>query len=876
LYFSRILEVMMRVVSAIVLAVCSLWLTCQPAFAQKRIALVIGNSFYERAPRLSNPVNDANSMAEMFKSAGFDTVELKLDVKAAEMRRALRDFSDDARGADIAIIYFAGHGLEIQGTNYLVPTDAVLERDIDAYDEAVSLERLLNVIEPARQLRLVILDACRDNPFIKSMKHAIVSRSYDRGLAKVEPVGPNTLVAFAAKAGSTADDGNMAHSPFTAALVKFLPQPGLDLRRAFGYVRDDVLKATRNRQEPFIYGSLGGDDFPLVGAPAVAPPPPPPPAPVDANKGAREDYELTLQINVASAWDAFIRKYPTGFYSELAILRRDELRARQTATDQARVAAEKKAADEAKAAEVKAAEAKAAEAERQRLAAQAKAEQEAKLAAEKARAELAAWAEAEKKAAEVARLAAEKSAAEDARLLAEKKAAEAKAVEEAQRLAAEKKAAEEARIAAERKAAEDARAAEAKAAEARAAEAARAAAEKKAAEEARLAAERKAAEARAAEAKAAQARAAEAKMAEARAAEAKAAEAKAAEAKAAEAARVKAAQATTQMAAILPGDGRLGQQAAPTGCAGSPPLQASISADGLGALSLPEECALKPKSSFRECPNCPEMVVIPAGEFLMGSPKAEIDSELADANEAPQHKVAVKQTIAIGRFEVTRDQFAAFVEASGYRGSSRCMTFEQNLPNYRENRSFLMPGYAQDGNHPAVCVSWTDAQAYADWLSKTTGKTYRLPSEAEFEYAARAGGTARYAFTDDPADLCRFANGADQSAKTAGLPPDAPYMECSDGYPFTAPVGSFAANAFGLHDLIGNVWEWTADCFANDYKSAGSDSAPRNEPGCTARTVRGGDWFSTASTLRPAVRAKANQDSHNDDIGFRVVRILAH
>ena len=138
-------------------------------------------------------------------------------------------------------------------------------------------------------------------------------------------------------------------------------------------------------------------------------------------------------------------------------------------------------------------------------------------------------------------------------------------------------------------------------------------------------------------------------------------------------------------------------------------------------------------------------------------------------------------------------------------------------------------------------------KAYVDWLSKTTGKSYRLPSEAEYEYAARAGSNARYAFTDDPADLCRFANGADQSAKTAGLPEDAPYMACSDGYPFTAPVGSLAANAFGLHDLIGNVWEWTADCFADDYTSARLRQR-RALAGRTARrvTVRGGDWFSTA------------------------------
>ena len=781
----------MRVVSAIVLALCSMWLFCQPAFAERRIALVIGNSAYERVPQLPNPVNDATSMSEMFKRAGFDTVMLKLDVKTMEMRRALRDFADEARNADIAIIYFAGHGLEIQGNNYLVPTDAVLERDIDAYDEAISLDRLLSVIEPARQLRLVILDACRDNPFSKSMKHAIVSRSVDRGLAKVEPVGPNTLVAFAAKAGSTADDGDSRHSPFTAALVKYLPQPGLDLRRAFGYVRDDVLKVTHSRQEPFIYGSLGGDDVPLVAAPKVAAPTAPI---VDPNVAIRDDYELTLQINVVPAWDSFLKKYPTGFYSDLARAQRDKLIAiKDAAAEQARLAAEKKAADEAKATE------KAAEAERQRLAAQAKAAQDAK-------------------AAQAAREAAERQKAQ----------AEAKAAQEA-RLAAEKKSAEEARLAAEKKAAD----------EAKAAEAARLLTEKKAAEDARIA----------------------------------------------EAARAKAAQTktdtNTKLAAMLPGDGGLGKQPAtqqqrPTGCAGTAPQFVSLSPDTARALSLPEECGLKPKDRFKECQNCPEMVVVPAGEFLMGSTQDEIDNDLAIANEAPQHKVAVKQTIAMGRFEITRDQYAAFVNASGYKGSGRCVTFEQNIPRERENRSYLDPGYVQAGNHPAVCVSWNDAEAYVDWLSRTTGKTYRLPSEAEFEYAARAGGTARYGFTNDPADLCRFVNGADQSAKTAGLPPTAPYMACSDGYPFTAPAGSFAANAFGLHDLIGNVWEWTADCYADTYRSAGSDSAPNNEAGCTARTVRGGDWFSTLSSLRPAVRAKAGPDAHNDDIGFRVARVLAH
>ena len=262
---------MMRSVFATALAILSIWLCSQPAFAARRIALVMGSGAYERVPPLVNPTNDAKAMAAMLKTAGFDVVDLKLDLRATEMRRALRDFSENARGADVAIIYFAGHGVEIEGTNYLIPVDAVLERDIDAFDEAVPLDRILTVIDPAMQLRLIILDACRDNPFKKRMKSAVATRSAVRGLIMVEPASPNTMIAYAAKAGFTAVDGDEKNSPFTTALVKHLPRPGLDLRKAFGFVRDDVLKATNNKQEPFVYGSLGGEDVSLV--PAVAAPP---------------------------------------------------------------------------------------------------------------------------------------------------------------------------------------------------------------------------------------------------------------------------------------------------------------------------------------------------------------------------------------------------------------------------------------------------------------------------------------------------------------------------------------------------------------------------------------------------------------------------
>src|SRR6202030_473490 len=176
--------------------------------------------------------------------------------------------------AEIAIVYYAGHGIEVDGVNYLIPIDARLARDFDVEAETVSLDRLLRAIEAARRLRLVILDACRENPFAQSMRRS--SRAVGRGLARVEPAAPDTLVAFAAKAGSIASDGDGANSPFTAALLKHLATPGLDIRLALGRVRDEVRETTRSRQEPFVYGSLGGRTVSILDALAGSVPSPPP------------------------------------------------------------------------------------------------------------------------------------------------------------------------------------------------------------------------------------------------------------------------------------------------------------------------------------------------------------------------------------------------------------------------------------------------------------------------------------------------------------------------------------------------------------------------------------------------------------------------
>jgi uncharacterized caspase-like protein len=180
--------------------IVSTWLGCSSAFAEKRVALVIGNSAYQKVARLPNPANDAAAVATMLKAAGFDSVDSRVNLSAVDLRKALRDFGSKARDADMAVVYYAGHGIELDGTNYLIPVDAALETDADVLDETLPLDRVLFAVEPAKQLRLVILDACRDNPFARTMKRTIASRAIGRGLAKIEPASPNTMIAFAAKA----------------------------------------------------------------------------------------------------------------------------------------------------------------------------------------------------------------------------------------------------------------------------------------------------------------------------------------------------------------------------------------------------------------------------------------------------------------------------------------------------------------------------------------------------------------------------------------------------------------------------------------------------------------------------------------------------
>jgi hypothetical protein len=260
------------------------------AKADRRVALVIGNSVYRNASQLPNTINDANAVAALFRSVGFEVVSSRADLGVVDFKRAVRDFLITAENADVAVVYYAGHGIEVGGTNYLIPVDAKLARDYDVEDEAVALDRIVWALQSVKRLRLILLDACRDNPFVVRLQRSVGIRAAAKGgLAKIDEVSADTLVGYAAKAGSVSYDGDGPNSPFASALLKHIPEPGLDIRIALGRVRDDVVKSTSGRQEPYFYGSLGGAITPLVPlAPKKIEPAPVPPV------AAREPANLPI------------------------------------------------------------------------------------------------------------------------------------------------------------------------------------------------------------------------------------------------------------------------------------------------------------------------------------------------------------------------------------------------------------------------------------------------------------------------------------------------------------------------------------------------------------------------------------------------------
>ena len=231
-----------------------------PGVAGHRIALVVANAAYRSVPMLKNPARDADMVARALRGVGFQTVTLAADVDRERLLAALQDFARAAAVADWAVIYYAGHGIEMDGTNYLIPVDARLQDERDVPKETVEFDRLFKAIEGAKAMRLLFLDACRDNPFLGTMRRADPNRPSGQGLAVPNPTA-GTLMVYSTKAGAVALDGAGDNSPFALALAGHMATPGLDVRNFLGRVRDDVLRATGNRQSPFAFGSVPRGDY---------------------------------------------------------------------------------------------------------------------------------------------------------------------------------------------------------------------------------------------------------------------------------------------------------------------------------------------------------------------------------------------------------------------------------------------------------------------------------------------------------------------------------------------------------------------------------------------------------------------------------------
>jgi formylglycine-generating enzyme required for sulfatase activity len=311
-----------------------------------------------------------------------------------------------------------------------------------------------------------------------------------------------------------------------------------------------------------------------------------------------------------------------------------------------------------------------------------------------------------------------------------------------------------------------------------------------------------------------------------------------------------------------------------------------------------------PGAVFRDCADCPEMIVVPAGSFRMGSPADRAMSE----SESPRHPVTFDSAFAVGRHEVTKVQYAAFIKDSGYAPAGKgCQILKHPELEWvaDDSKDWRDPGFPAGDDHPVVCVNWDDAKAYVEWLGKKTGKAYRLLSEAEWEYAALAGSNNPRPGGDDEKNTCAHGNVWDETyEKERGLPtrreggmanraagtgptsrdrPGNPfetkkqswYLEihwCSDAYSYTAPAGKFLANKFGLHDMIGNAWEWVEDCLNFTYSGAPGDGSAWRGGNCDSRVLRGGSWSSAPLDTRAVQRIFRAKSVRRSDMGFRVAR----
>jgi formylglycine-generating enzyme required for sulfatase activity/uncharacterized caspase-like protein len=720
---------------------------------EQRVALVIGNGTYLNAGTLKNPPNDAKAIAATLRRAGFDVIERE-DLTSRGMREALRSFAEKLTPGGIGLFFYAGHGIQARGANYLIPIDAALAAEDDLRYETIDVQDVLNRLDDARvRLSIVILDACRDNPFLRSF------RSAARGLAQIDaPRG--TVIAYATAPGKEAADGNGTNGVYTAELLKVMSVPGLKLEEVFERVTDAVERETANGQTPWISSSFRGDFYfigpppatvaqPTAGRPS-APQPTSAPSSFDEREVEVVFWNTIKDSTTAIDFEDYLRRYPDGIFASLAQRRIEALKKpQQQALSIAPPPARSGQAIEdinatfvALRAVTVRSEPKGSAKELGTLSPDTAVDATGRRAKDWLRI---AWNGADGYVS--APLMQEVDTAEVAGWVKIKGTRNAEEVE----------------------------------------------------------------------------------------------------------AFLKsypngfyASRATVLLASLRAAQTATSGSAQPQVAAAAPPAVRSPKSPGPHA----------PGAVFRDCKDCPEMVAIPVGRFMMGTEAPETTREqLPDewaARERPRHAVVVSAPFALGRYPVTREEYARFVKATR-RGSSDCQTLSEQ----DRDKSWRDPGFAQTDRDPVVCVNWDDAKSYVGWLSKITGKAYRLPTEAEWEYAARAQTTTARWWGDEIGQA--MANCAGCGSKWDNTS--------------TSPVGSFRANDFGLYDMLGNVSEWVEDCWKKNYNAAPGDaSIAFVSSDCDGRVMRGGSWNAAPEFIRAGFRDENDAALRYSGFGFRVAR----
>jgi formylglycine-generating enzyme required for sulfatase activity len=759
-----------RVCALLTIAAC-LWLN--PALATERLALVIGNSDYSKSP-LQNPENDAQDMANKLESHGFQVTKL-INENQRTMVREIRRFTQQLDQDTVGLFYFAGHGVQVDGQNYLVPVDAEIEAEEDVHYEAVHLGRIIDGMRNGRgRLNLVILDACRNNPYSRSF------RSAQRGLARTSPA-TGTMIMYATEPGNVAADGSDRNGIFTGALLEAIDEdPGAGIETLFKRTSVKVNKVTNGSQAPWSEGIIYGDFSFAEESAAEEPEPQVPVEPVaqeSSPSAPRSEpvvgpvaempssnldammWQTAERYGDLAAYKAYAEAFPNGVFIRMAELAIKRLEAEQQQNEQQ--------------------EAQLAEQQRQKLAEQQRLAEEKQRREQEEQQRLAEQERLKKQ--ELQRLADEKRRQEEAERLAREKAEQLAAEQKAEKERLAAKLNEEKQNSIEQSIKQ---------------------------ESARLADE-------------------QVRISELRTRELsigiKPDD------------RVRIQMALNDMDInIGTADGRWG----PRTRAGIKQWQANKGYEETGYLD-----DLSYKILLAEMPDNlqpakevfayePEMVIIPGGTFTMGA-------NSGPGNQKPARDVRI-ESFELSKFEITFDQYEAFARSA--RAPSP------------DDRAWGR------GSRPVINVTWEDAKAYVAWLSRQTGKAYRLPSEAEWEYAARAGSKTRYSFGDDSKQLCQYANSENVSC---------------DGFKFTAPVGKFRPNAFGLYDMHGNVGEWVEDCWHPNYRGAPTTGRAWIEDGrCGTRVLRGGAWSNSASSLRATSRTGYTVITRLSSGGFRVARTL--